>query len=38
MKRHITKYRANGKRYATSWTQVNAFGRNLCFGQKTIEI
>ena len=35
---YITKYEENGKRYAESWLQVNAFGRSLCFNKKKIEI
>ena len=37
-KHHITKYSENGKRYATSWMQINAFGKCFCFSVKTIEI
>lgn len=38
MKSYLTKYRADGKRFATSWLQINLFGKALCFNQKTIEI
>lgn len=38
MKHHITKYRENGKRYAESWLQINAFGNCYCFWRKKIEI
>lgn len=38
MHHYITKFEENGKRYATSWIQVNAFGRAYCFNEKKIEI
>lgn len=38
MKHYITKYQENGKRYATSWLQINILGKAICFWQKTIEI
>ena len=38
MHHYITKYEANGKRYAESWVQVNLFGRCFCFSKRKIEI
>lgn len=38
MHHYITKFKENGKRYATSWFQINLFGRAYCFNIKKIEI
>lgn len=38
MKHYITKCVDNGKFYAESWLQINAFGRAFCFSQKRIEL
>lgn len=38
MKHYITKYEENGKRYAESWLQINAFGNCYCFSRKKIEL
>lgn len=38
MKHHITKYHTDGQHYATSWFQINLFGKAFCFSKKTIEI
>lgn len=38
IKRHTTKYEANGKRYATAWDQLNKDGKIFIFNQRTIEI
>lgn len=38
MKHFITKYTENGKRYAESWMQINAFSRSFCFWRRKIEI
>lgn len=36
MKHYITKYMANGKRYAASWMQFSLFGKCICFSKKRI--
>lgn len=38
MKHYITKYEENGKRYAESWLQINAFGNCYCLWRKKIEL
>ena len=38
IKHYLTKYTENDKRYATSWMQINLFGKAFCFSKKTIEI
>lgn len=38
IKHYITKYGSDGKRFATSWIQLNIFNKAYCFFQKTIEI
>ena len=38
IKHYITKYEENGRRYATSWLQINIFQWAWCFWKKTIEI
>jgi len=38
MQHHITKYEEDGIRKATSWTQINVFGKCFCFFKKTINI
>ncbi|CZQ83878.1 Hypothetical protein Tpal_498 [Trichococcus palustris] len=38
MKHFITKYAEDGKRFAESWLQIDAFGRSFCFNKKKIEI
>ncbi len=34
----ITKYEANGKKFAASWIQVKIFGKILCLSRKVIEL
>lgn len=38
IKHYITKYEGNGKRLATSWIQLNLFGKAFCFNEKTIDL
>ena len=38
IKHYITKYESNGKRLATSWIQLNLFGKAFCFNEKTIDL
>lgn len=39
IKHYITKYSTDdGKRYATSWLQLNLFSRSYCFNVKSIEL
>lgn len=38
MKHYITKYQSQGKKYATSWLQINLFGKAICFNIKEIEL
>ncbi|AAY53179.1 Uncharacterised protein [Listeria monocytogenes] len=38
MKHEMTKYSMDGKRYVSSWLQVNIFGKALCFNHKSIAI
>ena len=38
MKHHITTYTENGKKYVSSWLQINLFGRCYCFSKKTKEL
>lgn len=38
IKHYITKYKSDGKRLATSWIQLNLFGKAFCFNTKTIEL
>lgn len=38
MKHHITKFGENGKNFATSWLQINLFGKCFCFWEKKIDI
>lgn len=38
MKHYITKYEQNGKKYAESWLQINAFGKCFCFSKRRIEL
>ena len=38
MKHHITDYWMDGKHFAESWIQINAFGMRLCFSKKRITI
>jgi len=38
MKSHLTKYTENGKKFATSWLQINIFGKCFCFNKKTIAL
>ena len=35
---HITKYRTDGKRFATAWTQINILGKRFCLFARTIEL
>ena len=37
IKHYITKYEGDGKRLATSWIQLNLFGKAFCFNEKTID-
>lgn len=38
IKHYLTKYQENNKKFASSWIQVNLFGKVFCFSKKTIEI
>lgn len=38
MKHHITKYKANGKRFATSWLQDEVNGEVRVMSVQTIEL
>lgn len=38
MKHHLTVYKADGKRFAEAWLQINLFGKALCFAKRTKEI
>lgn len=38
MHHYITKYKENGRMYAESWIQINAFGYAFCFWKKRIAL
>ncbi len=38
LEHHITKYGANGKRFAESWLQFNLFGKKICFSKRRIKL
>ena len=38
IKHYLTKYKTDGKKFATSWLQLNIFDKCFCFSQKTISI
>ena len=38
IKHKLTKYSDGWKRYASSWIQVNIFGKSFCFCVKRVEI
>lgn len=38
MHHYLTVYVKNGKRYAESWLQINAFGKCFCFSKRKKEI
>lgn len=38
LKHYITKYSSGGKRFATSWIQLNLLNKSYCFNIKEIEI
>lgn len=35
---YLTKYVTDGKRYATSWIQMNLLGRVWCFSKRVEEL
>jgi len=38
MKHYITKYTEDGIHYATSWMQIDLFGKSFCWSVKTIRL
>ena len=38
MHHYLTKYWENGKQYAESWIQINAFGLSYCFSKRKIQL
>lgn len=38
IKHHLTKYTEDGVKYASSWIQLNLFGKCYCFSKKTIKL
>ena len=38
IKHYLTKYISDGKKFATSWLQLNIFGKCFCFSKKTINL
>lgn len=38
MKYHLTKYVADGRKFAASWVQIDVFGRTFCFAKRVIPL
>ena len=38
LKHHLTQYTTDGRKFVTSWLQLNIFGKCYCFSKRTIKI